>query len=95
MAIQDTYPDLDPREVITRAMGKNAAGITKDIDLNAAAKELAEMFKAPAVSPGSSAPPVLGRSSLPSSEIRPSQMTREERSKYVADQIQALNLGNN
>lgn len=92
-AIKTTYPDLDPREVITRAMGKNAAGITKDIDLNAAAKELAEMFKVPATQPGSSAPPVLGRSSLPSTAVRPGSMSREDRTKYVADQIRALNEG--
>lgn len=92
-AIQTTYPSIDPREVITRAMGKHAAGITKDIDLNASAKELAEMFKAPATQPGSSAPPVLGRSSLPSSAVRPSEMTREQRSQYVADQIRALQEG--
>lgn len=91
--IQDTYPGIDPREVITRAMGKQAAGITKDIDLNEAAKEIAATMQTPPVRQGSSAPPVLGRSSLPSSAVRPSEMSREERSKYVADQIRALQEG--
>lgn len=91
-SLQKTYPNLDPREVITRALGKQAAGITKEVDLAESAKELATMFQAVAPA-GSSAPPVLGRSSLPSSQVRPSEMSREERSKYVADQIRALQEG--
>lgn len=92
-AIQKSYPSLDPREVITRALGKQAAGLTKDVDLAESAKELASMFQAVAPSAGSSAPPVLGRSSLPSSQVKPSEMSREERSKYVAEQIRALQEG--
>ena len=92
-AIQTSYPTLDPREVITRALGKQAAGITKDVDLEASAKELQTMFAATnAPSRGSSAPPVLGRSSLPSSQKKPSEMTREERTAYVAEQMTALNV---
>lgn len=94
-AIQSTYPTLDPREVITRALGKQAAGITKDIDLEASAKELQTMLgnANSAPSRGSSAPPVLGRSSLPSSQKNPAQMSREERTAYVAEQIAAMNQG--
>lgn len=92
-AIQKSYPSIDPREVITRALGKQAAGITQDVDLNASAKELADMFKSAPTQQGSSAPPVLGRSSLPSSQVKPSEMSREERSKYVAEQIRALQEG--
>ena len=94
-AIQSNYPTLDPREVITRALGKQAAGITKDVDLEASAKELSEMFKnTNAPSRGSSAPPVLGRSSLPSSQKKPGEMTREERTAYIAEQMAAMNNGN-
>jgi hypothetical protein len=91
-AIQTNYPTLDPREVITRALGKQTAGITKDVDLEAAAKELQTMFgnANPAPSRGSSAPPVLGRSSLPSSQKKPSEMSREERTRYVAEQMAAM-----
>jgi hypothetical protein len=92
-AIQTNYPTLDPREVITRALGKQAAGITKDVDLEASAKELQTMFGAANTAPsrGSSAPPVLGRSSLPSSQKSPAQMTREERTAYIAEQMAAMN----
>lgn len=93
--IQTTYPTLDPREVITRALGKQAAGITKDVDLDASAKELQTMFGnvSNAPSRGSSAPPVLGRSSLPSSQKKPSEMTREERTAYIAEQVAAIQNG--
>lgn len=92
-AIQTSYPTLDPREVITRALGKQAAGITKEVDLEASAKELSEMFKTVNTAPsrGSSAPPVLGRSSLPSTQKTPAQMSREERTAYIAEQMAALN----
>lgn len=91
--IETNYPKLDPREVITRAMGKQSAGFTKDIDIKASAKELDEMFNkvAPANPGGSSAPPVLGRTSLPSSQVTPGSMTREQRSQLVADMLRAAN----